>query len=510
MRDLRGTVDAVMGNSRIPPIGRRALRMAPFGAAMAIALALPLLPPGAENPAALVAAALLSAVIAAAALLVPWKRLPEWTEVLPALAYLGVVVLLREAGGGAESPYAPLVLLPVLWLALYGTPAMFAASVLGVAAVFLAPLLVAGSPSYPDTELSQAAAWVAIATVVGLAVRRLHRERGLASDRARADAGSIQAVLEATRTLSRSTDHDAASNAICGAALRVSGADVAILYEPSADGRALVRAAVEGEGAAELRGVRIPFVGESSGATTAFTARRPQWVAESRDADATSERLLEHSGARSLYFQPVLREGSSVGVLAIIWRTRQSHLPERVSSMIDLLAAEAAVAIERAGLLARLEAVARTDDLTGLSNRRSWDEELPRELARAHRNQQAVCVAMVDLDRFKRFNDELGHQAGDRLLKEAAANWRAELRATDTLARYGGEEFAVLLPACAPEQALSLLERLRAATPGGQTCSAGVASWDGAENADSLVARADAALYEAKSAGRDRVVAAGS
>jgi diguanylate cyclase (GGDEF)-like protein len=475
---------------------------------MAIALALPLLPPGAENTAALVAAALLSLVIAAAALLLPWARMPAWTGILPPLSYFGVVVLLREAGGGAESPYAPLALLPVLWLALYGTAPMFAASVVGVAVVLIGPILVAGSPEYPDTELSRAAAWVAIAMVVGLTVRTLHRERGAASRRARADAESIQAVLEATQTLSRSTDHDAASEAICSAALRVSDADVAILYEPSADGRALVRAAVEGEGADELRGVRIPFVGENSGATKAFIARRPYWVPEARDIDETSERLLERSGARSLYFQPVLREGSSVGVLAIIWRRPQLQLAERVTSMIDLLAAEAAVAIERAGLLARLEAVARTDDLTGLANRRSWDEELPRELARAQRSGQAVCVAMVDLDRFKRFNDELGHQAGDRLLKEAAATWRAELRATDTLARYGGEEFAVLLPACEPAQALSLLERLRAATPAGQTCSAGVASWNGAEGADSLVARADAALYEAKSAGRDRVVAA--
>jgi diguanylate cyclase (GGDEF)-like protein len=119
-----------------------------------------------------------------------------------------------------------------------------------------------------------------------------------------------------------------------------------------------------------------------------------------------------------------------------------------------------------------------------------------------------VCVAMIDLDRFKRFNDELGHQAGDRLLKEAAAAWRSELRSTDTLARYGGEEFAALLPGCDPDQGVRLLERLRAATPAGQTCSAGVASWDGTEDAAALVARADAALYEAKSAGRDRVVTA--
>ena len=92
--------------------------------------------------------------------------------------------------------------------------------------------------------------------------------------------------------------------------------------------------------------------------------------------------------------------------------------------MLTLLAAEAAVAIERADLLARLEAIARTDDLTGLANRRAWEELLPTELARAQRDDAPLCVAMLDLDHFKAYNDEHGHQAGDRLLKAAAGTWR--------------------------------------------------------------------------------------
>jgi diguanylate cyclase (GGDEF)-like protein len=182
--------------------------------------------------------------------------------------------------------------------------------------------------------------------------------------------------------------------------------------------------------------------------------------------------------------------------------------PERTAAVLRLLAAEAAVAIERADLLARLEAVARTDDLTGLANRRAWDEQLPIELARAGRERSPTCVAMLDLDHFKAFNDELGHQAGDRLLKAAAGAWRSQLRATDTLTRYGGEEFAVVLPSCPIDHAVALIERVRGATPAGQTCSAGVAAWDGEEPADALVARADAALYAAKNAGRDRVITA--
>ena len=116
---------------------------------------------------------------------------------------------------------------------------------------------------------------------------------------------------------------------------------------------------------------------------------------------------------------------------------------------------------------------------------------------------------MLDLDRFKDYNDDHGHQAGDRLLKEAAGAWRAVLRETDLLARYGGEEFAVALPGLRrPTPPASLVERLRAVTPGGESCSAGLACWDGSETADDLLGRADAALYEAKQSGRDRTVVA--
>ena len=147
--------------------------------------------------------------------------------------------------------------------------------------------------------------------------------------------------------------------------------------------------------------------------------------------------------------------------------------------------------------------LARTDSLTGVANRRAWDEELPRELARAARSGQAVCVALLDLDHFKAYNDEHGHQAGDRLLKAASAAWEGRLRKTDLLARYGGEEFAVLLPDCQLGNAMEIAERLRTAQPEG-TCSIGVADWDGRQDGDELIGRADRALYAAKAGGRNQ------
>jgi diguanylate cyclase (GGDEF)-like protein/PAS domain S-box-containing protein len=162
---------------------------------------------------------------------------------------------------------------------------------------------------------------------------------------------------------------------------------------------------------------------------------------------------------------------------------------------------------EHQDLLAGVQAMARTDSTTGLPNRRSWDEEVPAAIARAQRHGHPLAVALADLDHFKLFNDAHGHPAGDALLTEVAARWRRTLRATDFIARYGGEEFGLLMPDCPPDEAVSLIARLRAATPRGQTASVGIAYWDGSESPGAIVSRADTALYEAKYAGRDRAVA---
>jgi diguanylate cyclase (GGDEF)-like protein/PAS domain S-box-containing protein len=163
---------------------------------------------------------------------------------------------------------------------------------------------------------------------------------------------------------------------------------------------------------------------------------------------------------------------------------------------------------EREALIAANDRLARSDALTGLPNRRVLDDQLPREMARALRAGSSLCLAIVDIDHFKAYNDTHGHLAGDGVLRACAAAWDGSLRGEDTILRFGGEEFLVVLPECGMEQASAIVERLRAATPDGQTCSAGLAAWRPGESVDELVARADAALYEAKGTGRDRLVAA--
>ncbi len=159
-------------------------------------------------------------------------------------------------------------------------------------------------------------------------------------------------------------------------------------------------------------------------------------------------------------------------------------------------------------LLARVESIARTDELTGLANRRALDEELDCELNRAARVGYEVSVAILDIDNFKAYNDRHGHSAGDVLLREAAAAWRMAIRAVDFIARYGGEEFVVILPACSRPSAADVIQRLRAAMPNDQTVSGGIASWNRSESGEALLIRADQALYASKRAGRNCLIEA--
>ncbi len=170
--------------------------------------------------------------------------------------------------------------------------------------------------------------------------------------------------------------------------------------------------------------------------------------------------------------------------------------------------------------LARLRLAASTDPLTGLANRAVLFDRLTLEIARARRHSHPVALAMLDLDAFKPFNDRFGHVAGDRLLVAAAEAVTDSIRDTDLAARFGGDEFVVLLPEADAAQALRCLERIRAAigrariaaAEDGVTVSAGLAVFDPTARATVSVSawlrQADAALYAAKAAGRDRVLVA--
>jgi diguanylate cyclase (GGDEF)-like protein len=186
----------------------------------------------------------------------------------------------------------------------------------------------------------------------------------------------------------------------------------------------------------------------------------------------------------------------------------------RIVEGIRLQLANAALAAQLGQALAAMAEQAATDALTGLPNRRSLDQALAAQLAMAQREGRPFSVLMLDLDHFKAVNDTHGHGVGDAVLRAFAQRIQGQLRRSDVCFRYGGEEFVVVLAGTASEVALDTAERLRLAVAGAPlvpgvavTVSVGSASWHEGEDAAALLARADTALYAAKRAGRDRVMA---
>ena len=311
----------------------------------------------------------------------------------------------------------------------------------------------------------------------------------------RGHARGMAALARIARALATAAD---ARPDVCDAACEAAMAPVAFLLEP--DGRDFVSTAMRG---VEMAPVTIQARGEDRGAGRGFMGVESYFVADARNHPSLAPPLVEATSARSALFEPVVREGRVIGVLIVIWHTPVDRLDEATSSVLRLVAAQAGVAIEQAVLRARVDSLALTDGLTGLVTGRAFDDEVPRELARARRSDSPVCVGLVDLDHMGSFNLVRGEREGDRLIKEAAAAWAGALREVDLIARVDGQQFGVLLPGCGLGEACEVLDRLRGLTPRGQTASAGVARWDGAEPADMLFGRAREALAGAKAAGRD-------
>lgn len=211
----------------------------------------------------------------------------------------------------------------------------------------------------------------------------------------------------------------------------------------------------------------------------------------------------------AMYFSPVAAASITALVIAaqiavLMVSDVAAWLPQLVLTT-GTCGAGAAVA----GMLAhRLRQLTLTDPLTGVANRRGMQEALLREVTIAAQRRLPLAVAVLDLDNFKQLNDSRGHAAGDRALISATRAWQMCLRPGDTLARLGGDEFFVTMPGCDEMAGFTIAARLAEVTPQELTCSVGIAVFDGSEAGPELLARADAALYEAKSVGGGRAVLA--
>ena len=301
----------------------------------------------------------------------------------------------------------------------------------------------------------------ALATlVVVLVARRRRDERNVRRNRTLAE---LSASIDLDEVLSRTLE----------AAREVRGADAALVSMQGPDGKPLV-------------------------VTLGLSAE---------EAERPHERQ-----ARSV---PLGGENGRFGDLTVFSSSADRSLDERALADLEALAERAGPAIDNAKQFREARQLADLDALTGLHNRRYFHETLAREVARAQRYDRDLALIVFDLDDFKAVNDRIGHLAGDSVLAAAAERIRDVVRSADIACRVGGDEFAVILPESTLADADQLYRRIQAAVSarplalvGRLHLSAGVADLRSEDDGTSLFERADAALYRAKNAGKDQIVAA--
>lgn len=222
---------------------------------------------------------------------------------------------------------------------------------------------------------------------------------------------------------------------------------------------------------------------------------------------------------QSFFGAPLHRDDRVSGVLVLLSR-RKDNFPDDKKDPVLFLADLIAVALQKARLYAETRALSIRDGLTNAYNHRFFQEKLTEELKRAQRSGSTFSLLMLDIDEFKKFNDQFGHQMGDKVLKHLSDTVRKTIREIDVFARYGGEEFIIILPETDSDGAINAAQKIRELIEmrpliaGNKrydvTVSIGAASFprDGTDK-DTLIKQADGALYRAKKEGRNRVRAAG-
>jgi diguanylate cyclase (GGDEF)-like protein len=314
----------------------------------------------------------------------------------------------------------------------------------------------------------------------------------------------LSSIAEARRLVLADEDP---RQAVVHAVVSVTGARVCVLSEP--EGTDLHDTAAAG---AVLPDIRVPL-SQPSLVGRVFATGEPARVLnihDEADADQVAVASLESvagSALHSITHVPVTAHGRVLGVLTAAFDRVDPELADAAEPILELLAAEVAVAIDRDRMLADLQSLAVTDELTAIANRRAWESA-----ARTMSRQGAMVL--LDLDHFKGVNDTRGHAAGDEVLRAFARVLADTVRSEDLCARIGGEEFAVLLHSGADPTAL--VDRIRTAwhadrravDQSGPTFSAGAAVREPDESLEDLQRRCDRALYAAKTQGRNRLVVA--
>jgi diguanylate cyclase (GGDEF)-like protein len=330
-----------------------------------------------------------------------------------------------------------------------------------------------------------------------------------------AQAKRLQALLDLSRSLSSSLELREVLREFATHAAELTGATAAELstYDPL---RGVLVMLVEYRGGTDEiteTGGEVYHLGDYPVTRHVVETQEPVQIhVENPEDDGAERALLERQGQKSLLMLPLVARGETIGLLEIV------DVDDRVWSEADVEFCRAlcdivAIAIRNAMLFAELQETAARDKLTGLYNRRLFEEQFDAAVARSLRTGDDLTLLIVDLDGLKRINDVSGHVAGDQALRTLADALRATIRATDVACRLGGDEFAVILPGSGAEDAVKVAERaqetLAEVAHGQYSFSGGIARVTPANSSAETVYRsADLAAYRAKAAGGARTLLA--
>jgi diguanylate cyclase (GGDEF)-like protein len=332
-------------------------------------------------------------------------------------------------------------------------------------------------------------------------------------DQLRTQNRQLGQVLRFAREVAGSLNLRYVIRGLCSAATNITGSDRVVVWLRSTDEQVLDAIADSSAPALEPIGLEPVPIGEGSIGRAARFGR-----IEGQPQGSVGRALDDDPDAGGTVVVPMVVGAEVIGVIEVVFPPDADE-PDSTMRVLEALATQAATAVGAARVHEHTETMAMTDALTQLPNRRRMEIDLDREVGASHRYGRPLGFAMIDVDRFKDYNDALGHQAADVALQTIARILSASVRGSDTVYRYGGEEIAVVMRETDLDSACRLGERLREAVehhfaspgqPRPVTVSVGVASMPvHATSLPSLVGAADQALYEAKRSGRNRTVVAG-